>query len=132
MIPLCPTCLILFANGSSASQGGAVTLSSGDNWEDDPGPTIIIRNSTFTGNFAELDSAGAIYVGEYATVKIEGQRNNFTANVCGFTGGVLAATSNTNVTVEGGLFQENEADEVCYHVGKIISHILRLNNTVEL
>ncbi|CAN0330304.1 unnamed protein product [Ascophyllum nodosum] len=91
-------------------KGAAVTLSSGDSW-DEPGATIIMRNSTFVNNFAELDSAGAIYLGEYASARIEGDRNNFTGNICDIYGGVLAATTNTNVTVEGGWFKDNEAGE---------------------
>ena len=63
-----------------------------------------MRNSTFVNNFAELGSAGAIYLGEYASALIEGDRNNFTGNICDIDGGVLAATINTNVTVEGGWF----------------------------
>lgn len=72
-----------------------------------------MRNSTFTGNIAKLNSAGVVNLGEFATARFEGQGNNFTGNVCGLYGGVLAATINTNVTVEGGIFQGNEADEVC-------------------
>lgn len=73
---------------------------------------MIIRNSNVTRNFAEANDAGGIYLGEYAIARIEGSGNNFTGNACGGTGGVLAATTNTNVTVEGGLFYENEASEV--------------------
>ena len=65
-----------------------------------------------TRNFADANSAGAIYLGEYAVARIEGNGNNFTGNTCGDTGGVLAATTDTNVTVEGGLFYGNEASEV--------------------
>lgn len=72
-----------------------------------------MRNSNVTGNVADADSAGAIYIGKYAVARIEGNGNNFTGNTCGDTGGVLAATTNTNVTVEGGWFQGNGADEVC-------------------
>ncbi|CAM9180228.1 unnamed protein product, partial [Ascophyllum nodosum] len=89
-------------------KGAAITLSSGENWSD-PGATIIMRSSTFVNNFAELESAGAIYLNEYASALIEGDRNNFTGNICGTEGGVLAATTNTNVTVEGGWFKGNEA-----------------------
>ena len=71
-----------------------------------------MRNSTFANSFAELDSAGAIYLGEYASALIEGDHNNFTGNICDIYGGVLAATTNTNVTVEGGWFKGNEAGEV--------------------
>ena len=71
-----------------------------------------MRSSTFVNNFAELESAGAIYLNEYASALIEGDRNNFTGNICGTEGGVFAATTNTNVTVEGGWFKGNEAGEV--------------------
>ena len=71
-----------------------------------------MRNSTFTNNFAELDNGGVINLGEYASVLIEGDGNNFTGNICNIDGGVLAATTNTNVTVEGGWFEGNKAGEV--------------------
>ena len=91
-------------------QGGAVILNGGDSW-DDPGAIITIRNSTFLENSALLDSGGAIYVGKYAEAHFEGDTNNFTKNVCELDGGVLAASTNSLVTVEGGLFNSNEAGE---------------------
>ena len=63
-------------------------------------------------NFAELDSARAIYPGEYASARFEGGRNGFMGNVCGINGGVLAATTNMNVTVEGSWFEGYKADDV--------------------
>ena len=71
-----------------------------------------MRNSTFADNFAELDTAGAIYLGSFAVARFEGGGNNFTRNICGASGGVLAATGDTNVTVEGGWFEGNKAEEV--------------------
>ena len=71
-----------------------------------------MRNSTFANNCAELDTAGAIYLAAFAVARFEGDDNNFTSNICGMSGGVLAATSNTNVTVEGGWFLNNKAEEV--------------------
>ena len=73
---------------------------------------MIIRNSTFAGNIADLDSAGAVYLNEYSVVHFEGGGNHFTMNACKDFGGVVAATTNTNITVEGGLFENNEAKEV--------------------
>ena len=64
------------------------------------------------GNVAGLDSGGAIYLGEYTVTRFEDSGNNFTNNKCNIDGGVVAASENTNVTVEGGLFEGNEAKEV--------------------
>ena len=71
-----------------------------------------MRNSTFAGNFAHLDSAGAIYLGEFAAARFEGKNNNFTNNACKLYGGAVGATETTNVTVEGGWFEGNNAEEV--------------------
>ena len=72
-----------------------------------------MRNSTFfVGNSAQLDGAGAIYLGEYAEAHFKGDHNNFTGHVCDIGGGVLAVTDNTHVTVEGGIFKDNQAGEV--------------------
>ena len=71
-----------------------------------------MRNSTFTGNIAGIADAGAVNVGEFATARFEGDGNNFTGNVCGANGGVLASSTDTNITVEGGWFEGNEAGEV--------------------
>ena len=54
---------------------------------------MIIRNSTFAGNIADLDSAGAVYLNEYSVVHFEGDGNNFTMNACKDFGGVVAATT---------------------------------------
>ena len=71
-----------------------------------------MRNSTFTGNIADVASAGVVNVAEFATARFEGNGNNFTGNVCGAHGGVLASSTNTNITVEGGWFEGNKAGEV--------------------
>ena len=71
-----------------------------------------MRNSTFTGNIAGIASAGAVNVAEFATARFEGDGNNFTGNFCGAHGGVLASSTNTNITVEGGWFEGNKAGEV--------------------
>lgn len=68
---------------------------------ENPGGTIIICNSTFAGKTADLHSAGVVNLGEFATAQFERQGNNFTANLCGLHGGILAATTETNKTVEG-------------------------------
>ena len=64
------------------------------------------------GNVAGLDNGGAIYLGEYTVARFEDSGNNFTNNECNIVGGVVAASINTNVTVEGGLFEGNDAIEV--------------------
>ena len=92
-------------------QGSAIAISNGKSWTR-PGATVIMRNSTFTGNIADIGSAGTVNVGEFATARFEGDGNTFTGNVCGTDGGVLAATTDTSITVEGGWFEGNEAKEV--------------------
>ena len=71
-----------------------------------------MRNSTFRGNIADIASAGVVNVGEFATARFEGDSNNFTGNFCGAYGGVLASSTDTNITVEGGWFEGNKAGEV--------------------
>ena len=64
------------------------------------------------GNVAGLDNGGAINLGEYTVARFEDSGNKFTNNKCNIDGGVVAASTNTNVTVEGGLFEGNDAKEV--------------------
>lgn len=89
-----------------------MTLTSGDDWTENPGATLIFRNSTFTANLADLDNGGVVNVGEFCTVRILGENNNFTENKCGVDGGVGSATSNSRIVIEGGTFANNQAGEV--------------------
>ena len=87
-----------------------IALSSGD--KDRPGPTVILRNSTFESNRADLGNAGVVYVGEYASLIVAGDRNVFVANECGEEGAVLGGSIYSNITVEGGVFRDNVAEAV--------------------
>lgn len=89
-----------------------ITLSSGTNWEQDPGPTVILRNSTFESNKADLGNAGVVYLGEFSAIFVEGDRNVFEGNSCKVDGGVFGGTTNTSITVEGGVFRNNKASKV--------------------
>ena len=100
------------SNMSSISKGGVITLSSGEDWENIPGPTVILRNSTFESNTADLGNAGVVYLGEFSSLIVAGDGNVFSDNTCGEEGGVLGGTTNTNITVEGGVFKNNVAQAV--------------------
>ena len=95
---------------SATSKGGVIALSSGD--KDRPGPTVILRNSTFESNRADLGEAGVVYLGEHSSVIVAGDGNVFVNNRCNDNGAVLGGTHNTSITVEGGVFRNNVADEV--------------------
>lgn len=88
-----------------------MTLSGGDSWEE-PGATVIVRNSTFEDNSSGGDDGGVIYCSDFSTTNIMGDDNTFAENSGGINGGVLAATSDSNITIEGGTFHGNFAGEV--------------------
>lgn len=91
-------------------------LSSGSGWEENPGAAVILENSTFNNNIADLDNGGVFSLGKFTSVKIIGNGNVFADNNCGSDGGVLAASVNTRVTVQGGKFSNNK--------GKVVSSIV--------
>lgn len=91
-----------------------MTLSSGDDWELEPGGALVLRNSTFTDNLADLQNAGVVNFGEYTSVVVEGDGNVFARNECGAEGAVFGATIHTRLVVEGGEFYDNEASDVGY------------------
>ena len=91
-------------------QGGAFTLSGGDS-RDFPGANITIRNSTFLENSALMDDGGVFSLNTWAEAHFEGDHNIFTRNTCAIDGGVLSATENASVTVEGGIFNDNKAGQ---------------------
>lgn len=88
-----------------------MSLSSGDNWAE-PGATVIMRNSLFGSNWADLDSGGVVSADEYCTMVVEGDGNVFEGNECYGDGGVIVATTDTSITIEGGLFINNRVEEV--------------------
>lgn len=87
-----------------------VSLSAGSDWEETPGATVILQNSTFRENRADLNNGGVIFLADFSAVTITGHENEFALNKCGRDGSVLAAATNTTVTVEGGHFFENGAE----------------------
>ena len=87
-----------------------IALSSGK--EGRLGPTVILKNSTFESNRADLGEAGVVYLGEHSSVIVAGDGNVFVNNRCNDNGAVLGGTHNTSITVEGGVFRNNVADEV--------------------
>ncbi|CAN0356022.1 unnamed protein product, partial [Ectocarpus sp. 12 AP-2014] len=103
----------LLTDNYCGKKGGVVTLSSGEGYPgedvDEPGPVVILRNSTFTDNWAHLDNAGVVNLGEYATLLVEGDGNVFGRNECGQNGAVFGATTDTAIVIEGGTFFGNEA-----------------------
>lgn len=78
----------------------------------DPGGIVTLTGSTFNGSRADRATGGVIYGNEYSAVNIIGDRNQFMRNSCEGDGGVLAASKNTRVIVEGGNFTENSAKAV--------------------
>lgn len=86
-----------------------MVLSSGDNWDENPGAMAVLDNSTFKSNKALADNGGVINMGEFTTVNILGHENVFEFNQCEEDGSILAASTNTLVTVEGGDFFNNSA-----------------------
>ncbi|CBJ26637.1 adhesin-like protein [Ectocarpus siliculosus] len=103
----------LLTDNYCGKKGGVVTLSSGEGFPgdavDEPGPVVILRNSTFTDNWAHLDNAGVVNLGEFATLLVEGDDNVFAGNECGQNGAVFGATTDTVIVIEGGTFFGNEA-----------------------
>lgn len=94
-----------------------MSISSGVDWEDEPGATVILRNSTFKSNTADAGNAGVVNLAEFTTLVVAGDGNVFEGNTCGDDGGVFGGTTNTNITVEGGVFRDNLADAVGGWVG---------------
>ena len=128
-------------------QGGALALSSGSSWTDDPGAILILRNSSFQSNTARLDNGGVVNVGEFAQATVEGDGNVFEGNTCGADGGVFASTVDTLITVEGGTFKRNScllvsyvsatwlrssAFKICFFNsrGRLVRHRLLLENEI--
>ena len=90
-------------------QGGLLSLSSGSDWEKDPGATVFIRSSSFESNGAECDDGGVMHLADFTHVDIEGDDNVFENNSCSEDGAVVAATTNTCLNIQGGVFVNNTA-----------------------
>ena len=71
-----------------------------------------MRNSSFEANRADRDSGGVVSMAEFSKVFIEGDGNVFRGNECIGDGGVFAASTNSSITIEGGLFIDNTVEEV--------------------
>ena len=106
-----PPCLAILPFTTN-NKGGVITLSGGDDWDTDPGGALILRNSTFTDNLADLQNAGVVNLGDFSELLVEGDGNVFSRNVCGAEGAVFGSTTDTRLVVEGGEFYENEASDV--------------------
>lgn len=89
-----------------------ITLASGSDWEVNPGPTVILSNSTFKSNSAASGAAGVAYLAEFSALVVAGDGNIFEENECDEDGAIFGGTINTNITVEGGVFKNNKAKEV--------------------
>ena len=95
-------------------QGGVVALSSGEDWTDDPGATVIMWNSSFELNTADLDNGGVVNVGEFSNLTVAGDDNVFQGNNCTQDGGVIASTTDSSVVIEGGTFTGNSCEGVSF------------------
>lgn len=62
---------------------------------------------------ADLGNAAVVYLGEFSSLVVAGDTNVFEGNTCGGDGAVFGGTVDSNITVEGGVFKDNEAKEVC-------------------
>lgn len=89
-----------------------MALSSGDDWTTRPGATVVLRNSTFESNTADLGNAGVVSLDKFTTLVVAGEGNVFEGNVCGEDGAVFAGTTDSHIVVEGGEFKDNVADSV--------------------
>ena len=78
--------------------GGAVTLNKG---------SISVRNSRFTGNYADAD-AGALFASSPDNVSIE--NSLFTSNVSASNGGALYIDSASYIRIKDSSFEGNSAD----------------------
>lgn len=88
-------------------QGGVLVLSSGDDWIDEPGAMVTLRNSSFRWNEADLDNGAVANVEKFALLTVEGDGNVFEKNACGADGGVIASTTDSLVIIQGGTFTRN-------------------------
>ncbi|CAM9130909.1 unnamed protein product [Laminaria digitata] len=70
-----------------------------------------MRNSSFESNRADRDSGGVVSMAEFSKVVVEGDGNVFRGNTCDGDGGVFAASTNSSITIEGGLFIDNSVEE---------------------
>lgn len=103
----------LFRSDVTANaKGGVIILLKGEDWDETPGPTAILRNSTFKLNTAEFGNAGVVHLDGFSTLVVDGDENVFEGNTCGEDGGVFGGEVNTNITVEGGVFERNDAKAV--------------------
>lgn len=81
---------------------------------------MILRNSTFHSNTADGGDAGVVSLSDYTTLVVAGDENLFQRNKCDGDGAVFGGMTNTNITVEGGVFRDNYADGVSGLVGRLV------------
>lgn len=98
-----------------------IAISSPTDGAANPGGNVTLVNSRFKSNAACLGGAGVAYIGEFSTLLVAGDANVFEANTCGGNGAVFGGMINTTITVEGGVFINNEADVVRVWVGVLHS-----------
>lgn len=77
----------------------------------DPAAKVVIRNSSFESNAADRGDGGVANIGDFAMAVVEGDGNVFEGNTCYGDGGVFAASANTSITIEGGLFIDNRIEK---------------------
>lgn len=71
-----------------------------------------MRNSSFETNVARLGSGGVVSMDKFTRAVVEGDHNVFDGNECHGDGAVFAASENSKITIEGGLFINNHVKEV--------------------
>lgn len=88
-----------------------MALSSGHSLEE-PGATVIMQSSSFESNLADVENGGVVSMAEFTKAVIEGDNNVFDGNKCYGNGAVFAASTNSSIIIEGGLFINNHVDEI--------------------
>lgn len=96
-----------------------MVLASGNSSENNSGASVTVFNSIFDANEAGSDNGGVFNVNQFSEVIIAGDGNFFTRNICAVDGAVLAASSDTNVIVEGGKFHDNLGQLVSFGVVRL-------------
>lgn len=93
-------------NNIATGQGGAINLPSGA--EDIKDNLIKLTNVTIKGNEAENYSSGAIYVGRYRQLEVNGEETLINGNTSGTYGGAIGAGDYSKVTINAGTISENK------------------------
>lgn len=99
---------IELSDNTATGQGGAINLPAGS--ESAPGNLMKLTNVTMKKNQAMTKSSGAIYVGAYRKLEINGDETVFSDNISGTYGGAIGTGNGAEVTMNGGTISSNTAN----------------------